>query len=86
MEAEQILIIATLLASLICGFITKACPKISNKIIPLQNIMIGLIVAGIQFYMTKDFSTAVALSGLAAGGTYDLFKNIRMLGVEENGN
>ena len=79
MEFTEILSIVTFVVTLICGFITKKCPKISNKIIPIQNLLIGLVVAIIEWIITKDFKTAIALSGLLAGGTYDVAHNINKM-------
>lgn len=79
MELTEILSIVTFVVTLICGVITKKIPSISNKIIPIQNLAIGLIVAAIEWIITKDFSTALALSGLLAGGTYDIVHNLKKL-------
>jgi hypothetical protein len=38
-----------------------------------------VIVAIIEWIITKDFSTAIALSGLLAGGTYDILHNLNKL-------
>ena len=84
MELEMTISIATFIATLICGFIAKKIPKFSNKLIPVQNILIGLIVAGVEFATTKNFSTAIAVSGLIAGGTYDVFHNLNKL-IEKEG-
>ena len=79
MELSEILSIVTFFVTLICGFITKKCPKISNKIIPIQNLTIGVIVAIIEWIITKDFSTAIALSGILAGGSYDIVHNLNKM-------
>lgn len=79
MELTEILSLVTFAVTLICGFITKKTPKISNKIIPIQNLLIGLIIAIIEWIITKDFKTAIALSGLLAGGTYDVAHNINKM-------
>lgn len=79
MELSEILSIVTFFVTLICGFITKKCPKISNKIIPIQNLAIGVIVAIIEWVITKDFSTAIALSGILAGGSYDIVHNLNKM-------
>ena len=76
---EIILALATGVATIICGFITKKNPKISNKIIPMQNTMIGFIVCTVEWIVTKDFSFALSVSGLVAGGTYDLGHNFKKL-------
>lgn len=79
MELTEILSLVTFVVTLICGFITKKIPSISNKIIPIQNLAIGVIIAIIEWIITKDFSTAIALSGLLAGGTYDVAHNINKM-------
>ena len=50
-----------------------------NNLIPIQNILIGVIVAIIEFIITKDFSVAIALSGLIAGGAYDIGNNLKKI-------
>ena len=79
MELTEILSIVTFAVTLICGFIVKKVPSISNKIIPVQNMLIGFIVAIIEFAITKDFKLAIAVSGLLAGGTYDIGHNLKQL-------
>ena len=79
MELNEILTIVTFIVTLISGVITKKNPKINNNIIPIQNVVIGLIIAIIEWIITKDFSTAILLSGLTAGGTYDLVNNLNKM-------
>lgn len=79
MELTEIIALVTFGVTFICGFVTKKYPKISNKIIPIQNLAIGVIVAIIEWVITKDFSTAIALSGVLAGGTYDILHNLEKL-------
>lgn len=79
MELETITMIVTFFVTLIGGFIAKGHPKYNDKIIPLQNLAIGLVIAAIEWFVTKDFNTAIALSGLLAGGTYDVFHNLNKL-------
>lgn len=79
MELNEILSIVTFIVTLLCGVITKKIPKISNKIIPIQNLAIGVIVAIIEWIITKDFSVAIALSGILAGGSYDIIHNLDKL-------
>ena len=83
MGITEIFAIATFIASLLCGFITKKIPQISNKLIPLQNLAIGVIVALIEWIITKDLSTAIMLSGLMAGGVYDIGHNLKKLFAKE---
>lgn len=79
MELEYIVSLVTILVTFVLGILSKKNPKLSNKIIPIQNLFVGLIVALIEFIITKDFKLAIALSGLIAGGTYDIVHNLNKL-------
>ena len=79
MEPEYIVSLVTILVTLVLGIIAKKNPKMSNKLIPMQNLLVGVIIALIEFAITKDFKVAIMLSGLLAGGTYDLVKNLNLL-------
>lgn len=79
MELSEIISIVTFVITLLCGYLVKKCPKISNKLIPIQNLLIGLFVAIIEWIITKDFKTAIALSGLLAGGSYDIVHNLNKM-------
>ncbi len=76
MEVKEIIMIVTIVVTWILGLISKKSKYVSNNMIPLQNLAIGLIVATIEYFITKDFSTAIALSGIFAGGVYDIGHNI----------
>lgn len=87
MGITEIIALVTFVVTFIGGLIVKKIPQISNKIIPLQNLAIGLIVAVIEWIITKDFSTAIMLSGIVAGGVYDIGHNIKKLfEVKDEGN
>ena len=79
MAITEIFALVTFIVTFICGYIVKKIPQISNKFIPLQNLAIGVIVAIIEWAITKDFSTAVMLSGIMAGGVYDIGHNVKKL-------
>lgn len=79
MEITNIITIATIFASWILGIAAKKYNWINNNLIPIQNILIGLIVAMVEWAITKDFKVAIALSGILAGGTYDIFHNIEKM-------
>lgn len=79
MELTEIFALVTFIVSFALGFVVKKIPQISNKLIPIQNLAIGLIVALIEWIITKDFSVAVALSGIMAGGVYDIGNNLKKL-------
>lgn len=79
MELQEILFIVSALVSFILGIIAKKNKYVRNELIPLSNLGVGLIMAIIYFIITKDFSSAIAASGLLAGGTYDLGHNLNKL-------
>ena len=83
MTTEYLFALVTVIVEIVLGCISKKNPKISNKIIPIQNLLIGVIIAVIEYIITKDFNTAIAISGLIAGGTYDIVHNLeKFLGGE----
>lgn len=79
MELTQIISIVTIFVTWILGIVSKKYTKLNNKLIPIQNIAIGLIVAIVEWIITKDFNTSIALSGILAGGTYDVLHNLEKL-------
>lgn len=79
MELNQIIILVTMVVTWVLGIVSKKSKWVNNNLIPLQNLAIGLIVAGVEWIITGDFSVAIALSGIGAGGTYDLFHNLAKL-------
>lgn len=83
MSIEYLVALITIVVEIILGFISKKNPRISNKLIPIQNLIVGIIVAIVEFAITKDFKVAIAVSGLIAGGTYDIVHNLRKLKGDE---
>ncbi len=79
MTLESIITLVTILVTFLCGVISKRVSWFNNHLIPIQNILIGVVIAGIEWIVTKDFSTAIALSGLIAGGTYDIIHNLEKI-------
>lgn len=79
MELEKIITLVTIIVTWVLGVVSKKSTWINNHLIPIQNILIGLIVAIIEWIITKDFSVAIAVSGLLAGGTYDIFHNLNKM-------
>lgn len=79
MDITSIVTLVTIIVTYILGILAKKSSFINNKLIPIQNILIGLIVAIIEWIITKDFKVAIALSGLIAGGTYDIIHNVEKL-------
>ena len=60
-------------------YVAKKHTKLNNNLIPIQNILIGVIVAIVEWIITKDFNAAIALSGIMAGGTYDILHNLKKI-------
>lgn len=79
MDITSIVTLVTIIVTYILGILAKRSTFINNKLIPIQNILIGLIVAIIEWVITKDFKVAIALSGVLAGGLYDIPNNLRKL-------
>lgn len=75
-DTTVIVYIATIIITYLLGILTKRYPKISNKLIPIQNLCIGIVVFLVEWFITKEPSTALMLSGLTAGGIYDIIKNL----------
>lgn len=83
MELETIIALVTIVITWLCGFLAKKSTWLNNNLIPIQNIAIGLIVAIIEWIITEDFKLAIALSGLIAGGSYDVIHNIQKIFTKE---
>lgn len=79
MEVSTLISLVTIIVTWLLGVVSKKYTKLNNKLIPIQNILVGLIVALIEWIVTKDFKVAIALSGLLASGTYDIFHNLEKL-------
>ena len=76
MELTNIITMVTIIVTWILGIVSKKSKFINNNLIPVQNILIGVVVAVIEWIITKDFKVAIALSGLFAGGVYDVINNL----------
>lgn len=79
MELSTLISLVTIIVTWVLGVISKKHTKLNNKLIPMQNIAVGLIVAIIEWIVTKDFKVAIALSGIIAGGAYDVINNINKM-------
>lgn len=79
MVKENIIEIITVLITLVLGYVAKRNPKFNNKRIPVQNLFIGLASFVINFIITRDINGSLVFSGLLAGGTYDLLKNLKKI-------
>lgn len=79
MEINTIIKIITIVITFLCGIIAKKVKWFNNKLIPLQNLLIGVIAGSIYYYMTRDIDLVIMTVGLGTGGAYDLGKNLIML-------
>lgn len=79
MEVSTLISLVTIIVTWLLGIVSKKYTKLNNKLIPIQNILVGLIVALIEWIVTKDFKVAIALSGIFAGGAYDVINNINKM-------
>lgn len=82
MTIEYMTALITVVLSWVLGYVAKRTKFISDNLIPIQNIIVGVLVAVIEYVITKDFSAAIALSGLLAGGSYDVLHNLQKLHIE----
>ena len=82
MTIEYMTALITVVLSWIMGYVAKRTKFISDNLIPVQNIVVGVLVAIIEWLITNDFSAAIALSGLLAGGTYDILHNLQKMHIE----
>lgn len=76
MELEAIIIVVTFFVTLICGVIAKRVEWFNNKLIPIQNLAIGVIAGVIYYIITQDLNMVIMAVGLGAGGTYDIVSNL----------
>lgn len=76
--STEILTMITIVVTILFGCLSKKISWFKNYMIPLQNLTIGIIIALVEWIITKNFNLAIAMSGLMAGGTYDLAKNLKL--------
>lgn len=74
-----ILYFATLLVTWVLGYFAKRSNYINNHLIPIQNLLIGIIVTLVYWLITKDFEAALVITGSLAGGLYDIVHNLEKL-------
>lgn len=79
MSLETIFTLVTMVVTFLCGLIAKKSEWFNNNLIPIQNIFIGVSMAIIELIITRDFSFAIATSGLIAGGIYDIGHNLNKI-------
>lgn len=70
---EFIIMFITMGLTWLLGKLSKKNKKLSNKIIPYQNIIVGIIATLIYWWATGDFSMVVASSSPIATLLYDTY-------------
>lgn len=84
MELEVIISIVTVIVTFVCGLIAKKVEWFNNKLIPIQNLAIGVIASIVYYIITKDFNLVIMAVGLGTGGAYDILNNVKkLIGGEE---
>ena len=78
-----ILYVVTLIVTWIMGYFAKKSKYINNNLIPVQNLLIGIIVTIIYWAISKDFHAALMLTGSLAGGLYDIAHNLQKLAASK---
>ena len=69
---ETIIMMLTQIIVWILGALSKKNENIKNDMIIFQNGIVGLISCFLYYVVTKDFSVAIATSGLTADIVYNL--------------
>lgn len=67
MELGTIISLITIIVTFIFGLIAKKVTWFNNKLIPLQNLTIGVIAGTIYYCMTKDLNLVIMAVGLGTG-------------------
>lgn len=69
---ETIIMMITQIIVWVLGALSKKNENIKNDMIIFQNGIVGLISCILYYIVTKDFSVAIATSGLTADVLYNL--------------
>lgn len=64
--------LVTALVIILLGQLSKKYDFVNKNLLPIQNNIIALIVALIEYALTKDFNYLTVASGLFASGVYDI--------------
>ena len=79
MDIATIITLVTILVTFVCGLIAKKVSWFNNKLIPIQNLAIGIIAGVIYYIITKDLNLVIMTVGLGTGGAYDIMSNLKKL-------
>lgn len=79
MDIATIISMVTIIVTFVCGLIAKKVSWFNNKLIPIQNLAIGLIAGIVYYCITKDYNAVITTVGLGTGGAYDVISNLLKL-------
>lgn len=79
MELATIISLVTIVVTFVFGLIAKKVSWFNNKLIPIQNLAIGIIAGIIYYCITKDLNVVIMTVGLGTGGAYDVVSNLNKL-------
>lgn len=79
MDIATIITLVTIIVTFVCGLIAKKVSWFNNKLIPIQNLAIGIIAGVIYYIITKDLNLVIMTVGLGTGGAYDIMSNLKKL-------
>ena len=68
---DVIIAVITVLATYVLGLLSKKSKYISNNLIAVQNIVIGIIATVLYYILTGNFSMVIASSSPIAAVLYD---------------
>ncbi len=60
MELATIIGIVTVIVTFVLGIITKKYTFLNSKLIPIQNLLVGIIASVIYYCITKDINVVIA--------------------------
>ena len=80
---EFIIGLVSMIITWLLGKITKRYTKLSNKLIPLQNIIIMIICVAIYYLATGNLSTVIAAGSPVATLIYDVLHNVKEYNLEK---
>lgn len=83
---EIIISFVSMLVTWLLGKIIKNHTSVSNKLIPLGNVIIMVICVAIYYFATGDWSTVVAAGSPVATLIYDILHNIKSYNLSKLNN
>ena len=80
---EFIVGLISMIITWLLGKITKRYTKLSNKLIPLQNVIVMVICVAIYYFATGNISTVIAAGSPVATLIYDVLHNAQEYNLEK---